>query len=452
MKGKLLGIAAVIAACACLFASGCVPLNKPDDGGNNGGNVDNGGGNHDVSGGDDDEKYLSMLTTDGERVVNEQGDEVILRGLNLGGLFVTEHWMTGFQYNTQPKNDYLSLNRTFIERFGEEENAQLWQTYRNNWWSDVDFDNCKAMGINVIRLPFTYMNVDPDAITSLDEAGKNYDFTALDEFIAEAAEHDIYTILDMHGAYGSQNGQDHSGQIYETANEVTFYSNEQLISLTVKLWTALAEHYENNPNVAGYDLLNEPGEKAAATEKRHWDCFDRIYDGIRSTGDDHIIIFESCWDGYNLPDPEEYDWRKCIYSFHHYTGDSMSYEQFCSSWENKLKEIESHDFGVPLYMGEFTCYNNADWWDFALPLLNEHGWHWTSWTYKVWGNMAWGVVNIPNDNEAKVDSVNDDYDTILGKFEHLKTETSYFYSFGENRTLKDIIAAYSKGQTGTESE
>ena len=436
MKNIFIKAVAAVLACAAVAACGCADSGNAGNAGNTGNTGNTGGG------GD-----LPMVTTDGEKLVDEQGNEVIMRGINAGGLFVTEHWMTGFN-KSNPKNDYLSLSRTFISRFGEEDTKQLWEEYRSNWWTDEDFENCAEMGINVIRLPFTYMNIDFAAITDLENAGQSYDFSALDEFVEAAAEHGIYTILDLHGAYGSQNGQDHSGQIFDTAEEVTFYENEQLISLTVKLWGALAEHFRTNSNVIGYDILNEPGEKAGLTEKRHWDCFDRIYDAIRATGDRHIVIFESCWDGANLPRPSEYGWETCIYSFHHYSGDNISYEQFCESWDSKIAEIESWDFGVPLYMGEFTAYGKeARWWDYALSLLNEHGWHWTSWTYKVWGSMAWGVVNVPNDGAYKVNPDDDEYEDILAKFEHLDTSGCVRYTFSDGRTLFDIISTYSDGTT-----
>lgn len=442
MKSKLIRIAALIIALFTVTAFGCAK-------GGNSGNRDDGGDGGDGGTPQGDLPYLTVSGTD---VVDENGEEVILRGINAGGLFVTEHWMTGFN-NSSPKNDNLSLSRTFIERFGEDATKELWQTYQSNWWSEIDFENCAEMGINVIRLPFTYMNVDFAAITDLNEAGKNYDFTALDAFVDTAAQYGIYTILDMHGAYGSQNGQDHSGQVFDTAAEVTFYHNEQLMQLTADLWKAISIHYKNNPNVAGYDLLNEPGEKAGLTERRHWDCFDRFYEAIRDTGDEHIIIFESCWDGANLPRPEEYGWENCMYSFHHYTGDSMSYEQFCQSWSAKIAEVESYDFGVPLYMGEFTAYGvSKDWWNYCLELLNEHGWHWTSWTYKVWGEMAWGVINLTNGKEDKVSPDTDSYEDILAKFGKLKTQGGKQYAFGDGTVLKDIIKQYAEPDGTTDEE
>ncbi len=62
----------------------------------------------------------------------------------------------------------------------------------------------------------------------------------------------------MHGAFGSQNGKDHSG---DTSNPDVgnFFGNEENITKTIKLWEAIAKRYKDNAWVAGYDLLNEPG-------------------------------------------------------------------------------------------------------------------------------------------------------------------------------------------------
>ena len=236
---------------------------------------------------------MRALFAESGKVYDDAGYEVTLRGVNAGGLFVTEHWMTGFSYGTQPDNDYRSLTQTFLKRFGEQKTKELWAAYRSNWWTDADFARCADMGMNVIRLPFTYMNVDFPAVTDLDAAGQEYDFSAIEAFVNKAAEYGLYTILDLHGAYGSQNGQDHSGQIIDDVGDVTFYSDERLMSLTVRLWEQIALHFKDNPAVAGYDILNEPGEKAGQTSERHWEFFDRAYDAIRAAGDEHIVIFES---------------------------------------------------------------------------------------------------------------------------------------------------------------
>ena len=387
---------------------------------------------------------LSMLKAEGMNVVNEKGELVQLRGLNAGNLGVFEFWMAGFNYSPRTGDQYR-VTQVFLERFDVEQTKELMLEYQAAYWKDIDFDNCKEMGINVIRLPFTYMNLDFAAVYDDEEAGKNYDFTFLDDFVEKAAERGIYTILDMHGAYGSQNGQDHSGQSL-SRDQVDFYENERKISLTEKLWGAIAEHFKDNPNVAGYDLLNEPGEKAGATTTRHFKVFDRLYKAIRATGDNHIVIFESCWGGENMPRPEEYGWENCMYSFHHYTGCAGpdSYPEHVSSFRARLKEVEDCNFGIPLNMGEFTCYGNPDQWDATLQMLNDHGWSWTSWTYKTWGAGAWGVYNIVLPNEEAVNAETDSLETILRKMRQQGTDVpgSVKATVLGERTLAEIIRKY----------
>lgn len=387
--------------------------------------------------------YLSQLTAKNGSIVDETDGEVILRGVNAGGLFVTEHWMTGFTYGSSPSNDYRSLTQTFINRFGEEKTKQLWEEYRQSWWSEEDFAICADMGINVIRLPFSYMNIDWAAVTDYDKAGINYDFSAIDDFVQTAASYGMYTILDLHGAYGSQNGQDHSGEIIEKAEDVHFYSDARMKELTVKLWSEIARHYKDNTNVAGYDILNEPGEKAGLTTEVHWRFFDEVYKAIRAEDDKHIVIFESCWDGKNLPPASRYGWKNCMYSFHHYAGDKLSYENYCRSWDSKIKEVENCGFGLPLQMGEFTNYGVAEQWEYALGLLNSRGWHWASWTYKIWGKMPWGVINIRGSAEEKVSADKDGYEEILTKFRRLRTSEGERYTFDGGVTLEGIITRYS---------
>lgn len=415
-------IASILAVCVAAIAVGCtfcacIPSCKPS-------------------------VRLSPLVAEGSSVYDGSGNEVWLRGVNAGGLFVTEHWMTGFSYGSTDSNDFLSLTRTLVKRFGKDKTVGLWKEYRSCWWSDVDFANCEAMGMNVVRLPFTYMNVDFDAAIDMKDAGKHYDFSDIEEFVDTAAEYGLYTILDLHGAYGSQNGQDHSGQIIGSADQVGFYTDETLTDLTVRLWAALAEHFRDNPNVAGYDILNEPGEKGGQTGELHWSFYDRVYWAIRGAGDEHIVIFESCWDGYNLPQPSRYGWENCMYSFHHYAKDTLSAEEHLDDWKDKLAEIEGCNFNVPLQMGEFTCYADVQKWEDSLTLLNGSGWHWANWTYKVWGNMPWGIVNVRAKNGDRVNVAEDDYDAMLGKFETLRTETCVQYTFDNGAKLADVIKKY----------
>lgn len=404
--------------------------------------------------GEKKEHTLSFLKAEGEEVKNAEGQTVTLHGTNAGGYGVTELWMCALASGEGDEGepgaeisikDYRTISQVLIARFGEEQTRALWHNYGYYWWNETDFKNCADMGINVIRLPFTYMNLDFSAVMGYEHAGENLDFTFLDNFVDMAEKYGMYTILDMHGAYGSQNGQDHSGEQL-SREQVTFYTNEEYISLTEQLWAKIAEHFKDNPAVAGYDLLNEPGEKAAETTELHWKVFDRLYKAIRATGDEHIVIFESCWSGANLPKPTEYGWENCMYQFHHYTGDS-AYESHIRSFRDRVLEVEGRNFGVPILMGEFTCYGNERSWEDTLKLMNDYGWSWTTWTYKIdtsW-RSDWGIYNAIAEEREVVDVHRDSYDEINRKFKKLGTANYYRpYSFSSGRTLADLIKDFAK--------
>ncbi len=392
-----------------------------------------------------EDDYLKVNGTDVRREKGE-GDAVILRGTNAGGYLVIEQWMTALKGSDATGYlDHKTVTEIFVERFGEETTLELWEYYRENYWTELDFQNCADMGMNVIRLPFTYMNVDPDYCNVPEKEGEEFNFDVLDDFVETAAEYGIYTILDMHGAYGSQNGQDHSGEQMSSADEVDFYSNEEKQEKTVHLWEALTEHYKGNPAVAGFDILNEPAEKAGTTTTRHWEFFDKVNDAVRAVDEDRILIFESCWDGANLPQPSVYGWENCMYSFHHYTGSSDA-ATHVSSFQSKITDVNNQNFGVPIYMGEFTCYGNQTSWESTLSLLNSYGWHWTTWTYKLNRNSdtsypGWGIYYS---RAEKVVPDEDDLETIYDKWYMI--DTSYIDTeemmFDEVTSLYGIMKMY----------
>lgn len=398
----------------------------------------------------------SVLRQSGNKIVDGEGNEVVLRGVNVGGISAIEPWMNGFTKSYQEGSDIVckdsaTIFRVFVERFGVTKTKEIIKKYQETWFNDYDFQNCVDMGINVLRLPFTYMDLDFSAVLDLNEGGKSYDFTFLDDFIAKAKDYGLYVILDMHGAYGSQNGKDHSGEVF-SAGKVDFYSNEQKITLTCNLWKAIAERYKDEPTVAGYDVLNEPAETTGngtlTTTTRHFIVFDRIYKAIRSVDSNHMVIFESCWEADNLPLPSEYGWENCMYSFHHYTG-TDDFNAHTSSFNARIEQLVNKNFGVPILMGEFTCYNNSDSWDYTLALMNAQGVSWTSWTYKVNATsvMPWGIYNIKVESENKINAHADSYEVILEKIAKLSTKDyASAYKFSDNKGLASIIQKHSSDE------
>ena len=284
--------------------------------------------------------------------------------------------------------------------------------------------------MSVIRLPFTYMNL-------CDDNGnlKSNAFDRLDWFVQNCSQRGMYVILDMHGAFGSQNGMDHSGEINDGKQ---LYYNQSNKDKTLNLWKKIAEHFKGNPAVAAYDILNEPGIKAAATYSLHWDFYNEIYNTIRSKDSNHIIIMESCWDADNLPRPSQYGWTNVAYEYHYYPWSAQNSSDAQKSYfSGKVSDIANHNYGVPTFVGEFTCFEQEEGWKAAMSTFNGQGWHWTTWSYKVTGNSSWGIYNH---NPEKVDIYNDSADTIKNKWSAVGTANGW-----KNDKIYNLVKPYLSG-------
>ncbi len=351
------------------------------------------------------------------------GDVITLRGTNAGGWLVTEDW----QCPTNAK-DQLTAQRVFTERFGAETAQELIDYYQDNWWTEEDFDLVKAEGMNMLRLPITYFEM-------LNEDGslKDTAFDRLEWFVENCEKRGLYVLIDMHGAVGSQNGKDHSGDI--TIPDVgDFYGNEENINKTIELWKVIAEKYKDNPWVCGYDLLNEP----SAVGTVQFEVYDRIYKAIRAIDKNHVMYMQAIWEPTHLPDPSFYGWQNVAYEYHFYGWDvEKDVEGQKKFIESKVKMVnEDTNYDVPLLVGEFTFFSVLDSWN-AMDLFEEEGWSYTTWTYKVTGEgSSWGIFTS---GHAKVDIYKDSVETIKEKWAPEKLNTS---SFVRNDEIADKLKTY----------
>ena len=377
----------------------------------------------------DGTEALPLLSADGEDIVNSAGETVALRGTNFGGWLVQESWMCPTE-----QTDTLETNMTLYSRFGEERAEELIAAYEDSWITEEDFANVKALGLNVVRIPFTYMNLyrylsaedngdgtydvellHPDDFTLREDA-----FGRLDWALEMCEKYGLYAILDLHGAVGSQNGNDHSGDTQLTDLYEDSALGEAYRAKTAELWGLVAEHFAGNTNVAGYDLLNEPGGASGSTQ---WDYYDVLYDAVRAADPDHMIFIEAVWEGYDLPSPSQYDWT------------------------NGLKQLLGARTGVPALVGEFNVWGDDgrttgdssqtdnEAYAGVLEFYNGEGWHWTTWTYKVTGDgrpSGWGLYNTV-ENAVKADPATDSYEDILAVWSS--------YGTGEKFALYEEFAA-----------
>ena len=392
---------------------------------------------------------LPTLSAVGEDIVDADGNAVALRGTNFGGWLVQEGWMCPTK-----QTDTLSTDMTLYSRFGKEKAEALISAYQDSWITEEDFRTVKELGLNVVRVPFTYMNVyhhlsDEGELLHPDEFTLREDpFERLDFALEMCKKYGLYLILDMHGAVGSQNGSDHSGDTSRTNLYAGTELGEAYREKTAELWALVAEHFAGESNVAGYDLLNEPTRASGATQ---WDYYDVLYKAVREADPDHMIFIEATWEPNNLPSPEDYGWENVVYEYHHYNWD---YNNQPNKSFYTFKKLLGNTHKVPSLIGEFNAWADSrrstgkrDQTDLeanagVLEFYNGEGWHWTTWTYKVVGTLRdsnWGLFNASTlfKDVTKIDPETDSYEDILAAWTSVDT-VEHFTLYSD---FADIVSA-----------
>lgn len=352
---------------------------------------------------------LSMLHASGRNIVNANGQVVQLQGVNLGGWFIMEKWMCPLDSGSLV--DTYSVIQMLDQRFGVATEQSLIKTYQQSWITATDLQNIKNAGFNVVRVPVWWGQFYP--INNVSNSGWRADaFDVLDQLVSEAGQLGIYVIIDMHGVVGGQSTSDDTGQ----AGSNTYWSNGNDQGNTAYMWWEIANHYNGNPTVAGYDLINEP--TGAPNNQAVINAYNQLYQSVRSADPSHIIIMEGTWGSWDwsmLPSPSTNGWTNVVYEMHEYQwNQSQSVVEQGST--NQVNDFNNHaSYNVPGYVGEFNDFGyGASAWDFSTNAYNNGGLSWTMWAYKATDGLipdSWGFYdptfwastpNISTDSAATI--------------------------------------------------
>lgn len=378
-----------------------------------------------------------MLHTEGERIVNVNGETVVLRGTNFGGWGIMEDWFCPF---TNPAGEE-GVYQTLVSRFGAEATHALFQTYRSNWITELDYQNAANLGMNCIRLPIWYRNFqrDDDGTWYRDGDG-NIDFSELDEVISLCKKYGLYLIIDLHGLPGYQNDYDHSGQsksmsLFDDTEKAARYRE-----VVIDFWTTLAQHCAGEPTIAMYDLMNEPLgtniTREGNLQQSFWDFSNELYNAIRAVDSDHIITMEAIWDPDAIASPDVYGWENIVYQEHLYDITNFTFL-------HKVNEIRRAGYDSPFLIGEFYPRGISSF-SYLLSLFNKRQLSWTTWTYKGAGenadNSPWFLYG--SSSLQKIDYENDSYETLSEKWGAcLRTDSGAF----TRTAFADYVAEFVDG-------
>lgn len=335
---------------------------------------------------DANDQPYSLLRTRGSLIVDEHGDEVVLKGCNLGNWLLLEMWMLGIDHHQFP--DQWHFEKNLADRFGESEKDRLMDIYRANWITPRDFKIINTFGFNTVRLPFNYRLLEED-----DKPFhlKPHAFKWLDRAIEMAEAEGIYVILDMHGVPGGQSIDHPTGRV----DQNKLWNDPVYAKRTAWLWRQIAERYKDRKSVAGYDVINEPyGDFSTDVRPKLKPIFTDIYQAIRDTGDPHIVWAPApLWGGHGFyGNPHENGWTNVGFTEHHYPGlfgSDPSLHTHADFIYRTLpeKQAELDRVQTPLFVGEWNpVFERLGGGNLMRRYFDEyakHGWAATIWSYKI---------------------------------------------------------------------
>lgn len=346
------------------------------------------------------------LHTDGARIVDREGREVILQGVN---------W------------------------FGFETSAQLPHGLWNRDYRDM-LSQIADLGYNTIRLPFSLEAVESTTPVDVNTSGgMNAELVgatpleAMDVIIAEAADQGLLVLLDNHS---TTNDSYMHGLWYGLGG----YTEDDWVAT----WEMLAARYADAPNVIGADLKNEPhgeanwGEGGPADWHR---AATRAGNAVLAVAPHWLIVVEGIeapvpggsldrhWWGGNLEGvrttPVELDVaNRVVYSPHEY-GPGVHAQPWFSdpNMEAILAERWQQGWGyiveqeiAPLLMGEWGAKNvdttslEGRWINQLVDYLAAERISWTYWSWNPNSGDTGGILTddwttIHADKQALLDEL-----------------------------------------------
>jgi endoglucanase len=347
-------------------------------------------------------KTQGFLRADGKRITNEKGQNVLLKGIGLGGWMLQE----GYMLRVNGQGQQHKIRARISDLIGEAKTREFYDAWLANHTRKIDIDSLKAWGFNSVRLPMHY-NLYTLPVEQEPVAGQNTwlekGFRMTDSLLAWCKANGIYLILDLHAAPGGQGNDLNISD--RDASKPSLWESEANQQKTIALWRKLAQRYAGEPWMGGYDILNEPNwgfedpanDKNGLKEKKNEplkSLLVAITKAIREVDQKHIIIIEgNGWgNNYNGMLPP---WDKnMVLSFHKYWNYNNQ-----ASIQHILDTREQYN--VPVWLGE-TGENSNVWFSEAIHLLETHniGWAW------------WPLKKLGNNNPIQIQS-NPDYEKIL---------------------------------------
>jgi endoglucanase len=338
-----------------------------------------------------------FLHAKGKYIYDGAGNEIILRGIGTGNWMLQEGYM---MQSSQIAGTQHEFRAKLTETIGAAKTDSFYNAWLAYHFTRADVHAMKSWGFNSIRVALHYkwftLPVEEEPVEG-ENTWLEQGFDLLDSLLRWCGDHEMYLILDLHGAPGGQ-GKDANISDYDETKP-SLWESEANKNKTVALWRRLAERYSHEPWIGGYDLINETNWPFKEPDNAPMlALFRELTKAIREVDTSHIIILGgNGWgnDYKGLTPPWD---DNMVYSFHKY-------------WSYNTPKVINYittlrdTYNVPIWLGE-SGENSNTWFTNCISLCESMhiGWSW------------WPVKKPGNNNPLKV-RVNSDYEALIESWE-----------------------------------
>lgn len=330
----------------------------------------------------EESKTIRFVTIQGQDLIAPDGNKLFIKGTNLSNWLNPEGYMFGFGET----NSATRIDRMFSELVGPAETTKFWKTFKDHYITRADINFIASCGANTLRIPFHYKMFTDEDYMGVTRGGDG--FIRMDSVISWCRDAGLYVILDMHDAPGGQTGYN----IDDSYGYPWLFRSVENQQLFCNIWREIAKHYQNEPVVLGYELLNEPiasyfpdiDELNSYLEP----LYKRATAAIREVDKNHIVILGAPqWNlNFNVFTDAKFD-DKLMYTCHKYDGQPNT--------DNIRNFIAFRDsVNLPMYMGEIG-HNPVEWQEMFCKVLEENNIGYTFWPYKKIGDQSFVSIREP---------------------------------------------------------
>ncbi|KAJ4292662.1 glucan exo-1,3-beta-glucosidase [Kalmusia sp. IMI 367209] len=221
-----------------------------------------------------------------------------VRGVNIGGWLVLEPWITPSLFDNLGRSDIVD-EFTLGQILGHDAALNVLRKHWDTWVRFEDFQKIANSGFNLVRIPIGYWAYDTFGSPYVQGAAPY-----IDAAIDWARGLGLKIIIDLHGAPGSQNGFDNSGQ--RVSNPA--WTSGATVQQTLQVLKTISAKYAQGQYqdvIVGIQLLNEPmipRLDEAVVRQFYRDG----YGQVRDTSDTTVVLHDgfkptSSWNTFLTP-------------------------------------------------------------------------------------------------------------------------------------------------------